>query len=125
METWKHVEWDHQSPNPNERLQRMERIFMSILGGVCIDTSKLPGFDTQWTGWIERFGRLNLFVGPNNSGKSRLLRSLYGTVKSGLLTGNHYPAYFAHEQHTACESLKNVIEEGELSGANMAKVVSL
>ena len=67
-------------------------------------STDIKGYQTDSSDNSIRLGKLNLFIGPNNSGKSRLLRTLFSTTDTKLSIG------LGREFREACEELDDIFK---------------
>lgn len=65
-------------------------------------STDIKGYQTDSADNAIRLGKLNLFIGPNNSGKSRLLRTLFSTPDTKLSLG------LGREFQEACKELDKI-----------------
>lgn len=78
-----------------------------------IESIQLKNFRGIQGGRIDRFSKFNLLVGPNNSGKTAILESLYlsGTSSRVASLGDSYKVKVADEDMLGCNPLERVLNK--------------
>lgn len=65
---------------------------MVILKDICLESRPYTIIDEEYSDRISNLSKVNIFVGANNTGKSRFLRSLFYLDNNSKL--KFFPSYY-------------------------------